>query len=81
MKQKKKPTTPGIPKRSSILVLTGPYAALLRCSDENRCIQHGMVVGFCLGKVTILIERKMAAKLYYFIYTMFLRIRRAPGET
>ena len=41
----KKPTTPGIPKRSPILVLTGPDAALLRCSDENRFIQRGMVVG------------------------------------
>ena len=44
-KQKQKPTTPGIPRRSPIQVLTGPDAAWLRWSDENRYIQRGMVVG------------------------------------
>ena len=46
-KQKQKPTTPGIPRRSPIQVLTGPDAAWLRWSDENRYIQRGMVVGKC----------------------------------
>ena len=41
----KMPTTPGIRKRSPIQLLTGPYAVWLRGSDENRYIQHGMVVG------------------------------------
>ena len=45
--KKQKPTTPGIPKRSPIQVLVGPDAAWLRCSDENRYIQRGMVVGDC----------------------------------
>ena len=49
----KKPTTPGIPRRSPIQVLTGPYAAWLRWSDENRYIQHGMVVGSCSFKVKL----------------------------
>ena len=49
----KKPTTPGIPRRSPIQVLTGPYAAWLRWSDENRYIQHGMVVGEIILKVTL----------------------------
>ena len=44
-KANKKPTTPSIPKRSPIQVLTRPYVDLLRWSDENRCIQRGMVVG------------------------------------
>ena len=49
----KKPTTPGIPRRSPIQVLTGPYAAWLRWSDENRYIQHGMVVGEIMLKVIL----------------------------
>ena len=49
----KKPTTPGIPRRSPIQVLTGPYAAWLRWSDENRYIQHGMVVGEIILKVAL----------------------------
>ena len=56
MNQKQNPTTPGIPKRSPILVLTGPDATLLRGSDENRCIQHGMVVGSCFEKVAVLMK-------------------------
>ena len=40
-----KSTAPGIPRRSPIQVLTGPDAAWLRWSDENRYIQRGMVVG------------------------------------
>ena len=39
------PTTPGIRKRSPIQLLTRPDAVWLRGSDENRYIQHGMVVG------------------------------------
>ena len=40
-----KPTTPGIPKGSPIQVLTGPDAAWLRSSDENRYTQASMAVG------------------------------------
>ena len=40
-----KPTTPGINKLSPIQVLTGPHAAWLRSSDENRYTQRSMAVG------------------------------------
>ena len=40
----KKATTPGVPKRSPIQVLTRPCVVYLRWSDKNRCIQRGMVV-------------------------------------
>ena len=43
-KKGQKSTAPGIPKRSPIQVLTEPDVALLRGSDENRCIQRGMAV-------------------------------------
>ena len=43
-KKGQKSTAPSIPKRSPIQVLTGPDVALLRGSDENRCIQRGMAV-------------------------------------
>ena len=41
----KMPTTPGIRKRSPIQLLTRPDDVWLRGSDENRYIQHGMVIG------------------------------------
>ena len=46
-KKGQKSTAPGIPKRSPIQVLglIEPDVALLRGSDENRCIQRSMVVG------------------------------------
>ena len=37
-------TTPGVPTRSPIQVLTGPDAAWLQWSDGNWYFQHGMVV-------------------------------------
>ena len=40
----KKPTAPGIPRRSPIQVLTGLDAAWLRWSDENRYFQRDMAV-------------------------------------
>ena len=47
------PTTLGIPRRSPIQVLTRLDAAWLRWSDENRYIQHGMVVGEIILKVAL----------------------------
>ena len=55
-RKSKKPTTPGIPRRSPIQVLTGPDAAWLRWSDENRYIQRGMVVGEWWGVLRVLID-------------------------
>ena len=40
----KKPTAPGVPRRSPIQVLTWPNVAWLRWSDENRYFQRGMAV-------------------------------------
>ena len=42
--QQKMTTTPGVPRRSPIQVLTGPDAAWLQWSDGNWYFQHGMVV-------------------------------------
>ena len=56
-KKMEKSTTPGIPKRSPILVLTGPDVALLQGSDENWCIQRGMVVDIGMSKSYIVIPQ------------------------
>jgi hypothetical protein len=41
--EKKVPATPGVPKRSPIQVLTGPYAAYLPRSDGIGSVLRGMV--------------------------------------
>ena len=47
-------TTPNIPRRSPIQVLTGLYAAWLRWSDENRYFQRDMAVNNYFANIFII---------------------------
>jgi hypothetical protein len=53
-----KPTTPGVPRRSPIQILSWPDDASLLWSDENRCVHRGVAV----DRVTRFFPRQKRAK-------------------
>ena len=63
--RRKETTTPGVPRRSPIQVLTGPDAAWLQWSDGNWYFQHGMVVA----------ERMRQPGRFWFAYAISRHVR------
>ena len=74
-------TTPSIPRRSPIQVLTGLYAAWLRWSDENRYFQRDMAVNNYSAYIFIIYSNNfdiLPLSIFFKMFTTPSIPRRSP---